>query len=81
MFHDVKNLGNLRVLKVVLFYCQVAATSIGAYLLSWVPYATIAALGLMKPHSEAWVTPLMSEIPVMFAKASAAWNPLIYALG
>ncbi len=56
-------------------------TSILAFLLSWVPYAIVAAFGLVKPHSEMFVTPLLSEIPVMFAKASAFWNPLIYALG
>ena len=54
--------------------------TIGTFLLSWVPYASVGLLGMTQPWEAKAVTPLMSEIAVMFAKASAAYNPVIYAL-
>lgn len=48
------------------------------YLLSWMPYATVALIGQF--GDAMFVTPFWSEIPVMFAKASAMHNPLVYAL-
>ncbi|KAL4240207.1 Melanopsin [Mactra antiquata] len=48
------------------------------YLLSWTPYATVALIGQF--GDAMFVTPFWSEIPVMFAKASAMHNPLVYAL-
>ena len=49
-------------------------------MLSWTPYAIVALMGMMSNHSSMAVTPLLSEIPVMFAKTSAAYNPMIYAI-
>ena len=31
-------------------------------------------------HDPTFVTPLMSELPVVMAKTSAVYNPIIYAL-
>jgi len=59
---------------------KVAAMTIGTFLLSWVPYASVGLLGMTQPWEAKAVTPMMSEIAVMFAKASAAYNPVIYAL-
>ena len=59
---------------------KVSAITVGTFLLSWVPYASVAAIGMIYPHSAKIITPYLSEIPVMFAKASASYNPLIYAL-
>ena len=31
-------------------------------------------------HDSSFVTPLMSELPILMAKSSAVYNPIIYAL-
>lgn len=59
---------------------KVAAMTIGTFLLSWTPYAIVSALGISSPWEAKAVSPLMSEISVMLAKSSAAYNPVIYAL-
>ena len=65
-------------LTIIIF--QTAAISIGSFILSWSPYAAIALLGMMSTHENRMLLhPLMSEIPVVIAKASAAYNPIIYA--
>ncbi|CAH1779377.1 unnamed protein product [Owenia fusiformis] len=48
------------------------------YLLSWGPYATVALAALL--NYQTYVTPFVSELPVMFAKASACYDPIVYAL-
>ena len=57
---------------------RIAMTIIITFLLSWTPYATVALIAQFGPQE--LVTPYVSELPVMFAKASAMHNPLIYAL-
>ncbi|XP_050390153.1 rhodopsin [Patella vulgata] len=57
---------------------KVSMTIIILYLLSWTPYAIVALIAQWGPAS--WVTPFVSEIPVLFAKASAMHNPIVYAL-
>ncbi|KAL8569629.1 hypothetical protein ACOMHN_057196 [Nucella lapillus] len=57
---------------------KIAMTIIIAYLLSWTPYAIVALIAQFGDAS--LVTPYVSELPVMFAKASAMHNPMIYAL-
>ena len=57
---------------------KIAMTIVCLYLLSWCPYATIALIGQFGPAE--WVTPLVSELPVMLAKAAAMHNPIVYAL-
>lgn len=59
---------------------KISAVTVATFLLSWTPYAIIGICGLVFPHEDKFVTPMMSEIAVMFAKASAAYNPVIYAL-
>nr|BAR90770.1 rhabdomeric opsin [Nautilus pompilius] len=57
---------------------KISMIIITQFLLSWTPYAVVAMLGQFGPPE--WVTPYASEVPVMFAKASAMHNPIVYAL-
>ncbi|XP_033747547.1 rhodopsin, GQ-coupled-like [Pecten maximus] len=57
---------------------KIAMMLISLFILSWSPYATIALMAQFGDPS--FVTPLMSELPVMLAKASAMHNPIVYAL-
>ncbi|XP_060565088.1 rhodopsin, GQ-coupled-like [Ruditapes philippinarum] len=57
---------------------KIAMSILVLYLLSWLPYATVALIGMFGDAS--FVTPFWAEIPVLFAKASAMHNPLVYAL-
>ncbi|OWF40988.1 rhodopsin, GQ-coupled-like [Mizuhopecten yessoensis] len=57
---------------------KIAMTLISLFILSWSPYATIALIAQFGDPS--FVTPLMSEMPVMLAKSSAMHNPIVYAL-
>ena len=47
---------------------KVAMTIVVTYLMSWLPYATVALIAQFGPVE--YVTPYVSEIPVMFAKVS-----------
>lgn len=58
---------------------KVAAITVLSFLVSWTPYAVIGVCGLIFKPEDKKITPVMSEIAVMFAKASAAYNPVIYA--
>jgi hypothetical protein len=57
---------------------QIAAIMIGLFIVSWLPYALIAQFGITGLDN--LVTPYSTEIPVIVAKASAIWNPIVYAL-
>ena len=57
---------------------KVVAVNVFMFILSWLPYTTVAMLGI-SGHDQ-YVTPYTTEMPVMLAKASGAWNPIIYAL-
>lgn len=57
---------------------KVAAGTITMFVISWLPYAIIAQLAIA--GYQQFITPYTTELPVMFAKASAIWNPIIYAL-
>lgn len=59
---------------------KVSAMAVGSFLCSWIPYAIVALLGMVVPQEKKLVTPLLAMVPVMFAKASAAYNPIIYSL-
>lgn len=56
---------------------KIAMAIVTLYILSWSPYATVALIGQFGPAE--WVTPVVSEIPVMLAKACAMHNPIVYA--
>ena len=57
---------------------KVVAINVTMFIITWLPYVTVAMCGIAGHDS--LVTPYTTEIPVMLAKASGAWNPLIYAL-
>ncbi|ESN97272.1 hypothetical protein HELRODRAFT_85596 [Helobdella robusta] len=56
---------------------KVFAVCMTAFILCWVPYATVAQLGIY--GYDQMVSPYTAELPVMLAKTSALWNPIIYA--
>nr|AGJ70280.1 rhabdomeric opsin [Terebratalia transversa] len=47
-----------------------------AFLLSWLPYTIVAMLGLTR--YDYLISPYVSQIPVMVAKTSAIYNPIIH---
>ena len=56
----------------------IAMWTICLFLFCWVPYCTVALLPIFGfPHL---VTPVVSELPVLFAKSAALYNPIIYAI-
>ena len=48
------------------------------WLMSWGPYSLIAFCAILG-HT-AYLNPYVSELPVIFAKTSAMYNPLVYAI-
>lgn len=52
------------------------AVTIGAFLLSWSPYAFVSLTATVKGHHV--MTSGESEIPELMAKASVIYNPIIY---
>ena len=57
---------------------QMAALMIALFIGSWLPYALVASFSIVGLNH--LVTPYVAELPVMLAKASAIWNPIVYAL-
>jgi len=51
---------------------------IALFIISWLPYALVASFSIVGLNH--LVTPYVAELPVMLAKASAIWNPIVYAL-
>ncbi|XP_018655263.1 putative opsin-like receptor [Schistosoma mansoni] len=48
------------------------------YLMSWSPYAIVCLMTLIGSRDS--LTPFHSELPVLFAKTSAVYNPIVYAV-
>ncbi|VDP70127.1 unnamed protein product [Echinostoma caproni] len=48
------------------------------YLMAWTPYAVVCLMAMIGQLPA--MTPFMAELPVFFAKASAVYNPFVYAL-
>lgn len=46
------------------------------FLISWLPYATLAMLMVYDPDVK--IHPLVGTVPVYLAKSSTAYNPMIY---
>lgn len=46
------------------------------FLISWLPYASLAMLVVYKPNVE--IHPLVGTVPVYLAKSSTVYNPIIY---
>ncbi|KAF5399401.1 RHO G-protein coupled receptor [Paragonimus heterotremus] len=48
------------------------------FLLAWAPYAIVCLMTLLGKMEN--LTPFGAELPVMFAKSSAVYNPFVYAI-
>ena len=57
---------------------KVALTNVSIWLICWTPYAIVVAIGVS--GDPMLVTPLVSALPALFAKAGSTYNPLVYAL-
>ncbi|XP_074648969.1 rhodopsin-like [Tubulanus polymorphus] len=57
---------------------KISAVLVALYVLSWGPYATVALMGLI--GDSALLGPYVAQIPVLFAKTSAVYNPIVYAI-
>ena len=75
-----RRLGSLALKKRV-FLLQTARTCLWCvllYCLAWTPYAAISILGEYGDQRQ--VTPLLSVLCGLFAKASTVYNPIVYAI-
>ncbi|XP_037082980.1 LOW QUALITY PROTEIN: compound eye opsin BCRH2-like [Pollicipes pollicipes] len=57
---------------------KVALANISVWALCWTPYCIVVAIGI--GGNPMLVTPLVSALPALFAKAVSTYNPLVYAL-
>jgi r-opsin len=57
---------------------KVSIMNVSMWLTAWTPFAVICIVGTWGDVSK--ITPLVSAIPVILAKTSCAYNPLIYAI-
>ncbi len=57
---------------------KIVAGTICLFVLSWVAYVVVALAGILGYRD--LVTPYTSMVPVMIAKTSPIWNPMVYAL-
>lgn len=56
---------------------KIAMMIVCLFVLSWGPYAAVALIAQFGPSE--WVTPYVTELPVMLAKTAAMHNPIVYA--
>lgn len=57
---------------------KVSIMNVTMWLTAWTPFAIICMIGTWGDVSK--ITPLVSAIPVILAKTSCAYNPMIYAI-
>lgn len=57
---------------------KVAIMNVSLWILAWTPFAVFCMMGTWGNASR--VTPLISELQVLLAKTSCAYNPIIYVL-
>lgn len=57
---------------------KVLASCIVSFCICWMPYALVTQLAINGLQD--YVTPYVAELPVMLAKSSSIWNPIIYSL-
>nr|QYF06611.1 rhabdomeric opsin [Macrobiotus shonaicus] len=53
---------------------KIAAIIIGCWCVAWTPYAIVALLGIGTDGS--YLTPIASQLPALFAKTAAVYNPI-----
>ena len=57
---------------------KVAIMNVALWTTAWIPFAIVCILGSWGDTSK--ITPLVNELPVILAKTSCVYNPIIYAL-
>ena len=57
---------------------KVAIINVTLWIVAWAPFMINAMFGVWGDPS--FINPIVSEIPILFAKTSCMWNPIIYAL-
>nr|Q4R1I4.1 RecName: Full=Melanopsin; AltName: Full=Opsin-4; AltName: Full=amphi-MOP [Branchiostoma belcheri]BAE00065.1 melanopsin [Branchiostoma belcheri] len=57
---------------------KIAFIVISLFMSAWTPYAVVSALGTLGYQD--LVTPYLQSIPAMFAKSSAVYSPIVYAI-
>jgi r-opsin len=57
---------------------KVAILNVTLWVIAWVPFAAVCLMGSWGDTSK--ITPLICELPVILAKTSCVYNPIIYAL-
>nr|AKS48308.1 rhabdomeric opsin 2 [Platynereis dumerilii] len=57
---------------------KIAAGTISLFIISWMPYALLVILSTSGYRHI--MTPYVCQIPSVFAKASAIWNPFVYSI-
>jgi r-opsin len=57
---------------------KIAIINVCLWIFAWTPFTAIAMMGTW--HNSAFINPLVSELPILCAKTSALYNPIIYAL-
>ena len=65
-------------IKLEMKVARVSTIVVILFCISWMPYAVVGLIGVSGNGS--LITPLVSLIPVMFAKVSVVCNPLVYAV-
>ena len=64
--------------KKIALHCKIAITSVLIWLCAWTSYAIVVMIGQFGNRS--LITPLVSQVPSMFAKTCSCFNPIIYAI-
>ena len=57
---------------------KVACINVMGWITAWTPFILVSMFGTWSDPS--FIGPMVNELPVLFAKTSCAWNPVIYAL-
>uniref|UniRef100_I6TPU8 Onychopsin n=1 Tax=Euperipatoides rowelli TaxID=49087 RepID=I6TPU8_EUPRO len=57
---------------------KIALSIIFLWVFAWTPYAAVALMGVFTDQSK--ITPLLSQLPAVFAKTASVYNPLVYAI-
>ncbi|XP_055355575.1 ocellar opsin-like [Paramacrobiotus metropolitanus] len=57
---------------------KIAGMIIALWVFAWTPYATVALIGIATNGS--LLTPIVSQLPALFCKTAAVYNPIVYAI-
>jgi len=65
-------------LSVEIRIAKIAIMNVTLWLMAWTPFAVVSVIGTWGNTS--LITPLVCELPVILAKTSCVYNPIIYAI-